>query len=1066
MEQIYYTQCPVGYGLGASNGFQIKRMTPGYPVSGDFRHLGMKAFPGGGRSLAPPALRYRRDGDVVEVAWLTPRAHEYETERGLWGRPGGLFAHGVRLAASDLAAIRSWPAGLWDAPAWRRSDPEPSRGQPPSEFDLAEGALSIRPEFGSVARLAGGEGPERLARLLAGVAIAAREGRTLFLVADPGRLGPMVALLTFAFPEAMRGALTFSTFHDRPEELPGFRIQGTSPIARPNRPALASLGIVADLDAGTCEPPIDPPRWARTLAGWFIHPGPVAEADWSTADDLARRADRPDDAWSDDWLDHLIGFPEACRDRGVPESAEGWARLRSFAEWSARAGAGGEWIRGRGPSWWSAVDEKDRPEARAALLAHLGLREAWADAAEARGWGEAFAGWFGGIEAGERDGAIADTLRAAPREARPAFARALIGGLAPDAAGAVLRRLRSDPSCDRGMLIPLEAGAAAARVRDGGDPSPLRSLVEAARGRSGVLAAVLDAAAGAVADRPEAVALLARAVAPAFDPDAPGQGRAGMAWALGRGADAPGWIGPALRPFLSDADRAGDWRALRDRTPEADRPALARAWLALASDPGLPDDAFRWGVEEMLLPMSPRPADPAWAETYLARMPSGLDLIRRLITPEFRKRGVPDWIAEARGRGEVSDEQARRVDDALDFGRLLRSGDPAGLLGLRLPGVPPEERGALLLALQGRLRDAAGAGLGPILDAVREAWPGGFDAGAPGLGPIGDALSRPLDPLRARPDDWLGRAGAIVARLRPPDAGDGWGWEPDGVVAEMVAASSARLPIDGRWPVRQRMLRDDRAWRALAADARGELRRAGAADAAPGVVAAWDRALVQPRPERFFELMLNACDGPRLARVVAARVADLRSLPPLPWWSHADYPEARDDIRDGFARTAPLAPLPGEALPALKAWVGDGLSAFGSMRWKCLETLSGFARSGYDAATRGQIVRGWTQDRGLNEALAAVPDPDRHRFAARVILGLDDDAIAVEPLARWLERAGVRDLDRLGRWAEELDGLAEVGDADRIGRMRLVGDLKRELATLLREARESARPRDRPPREP
>ncbi|HEX8200540.1 MAG TPA: hypothetical protein VF590_08630, partial [Isosphaeraceae bacterium] len=70
MEQIYYTQCPMGYGLGASNGFQIKRLSPGYPPSGDFRHLGMRAFLTGSRTLASPALRYRRDGEVAEVAWL------------------------------------------------------------------------------------------------------------------------------------------------------------------------------------------------------------------------------------------------------------------------------------------------------------------------------------------------------------------------------------------------------------------------------------------------------------------------------------------------------------------------------------------------------------------------------------------------------------------------------------------------------------------------------------------------------------------------------------------------------------------------------------------------------------------------------------------------------------------------------------------------------------------------------------------------------------------------------------------------------------------------------------
>ena len=92
MEQVYYTQCPIGYGLGAANGFQVKRISPGYPATGDFRHLALRVFLPGTRDLAPPALRYRRDGDMAEVAWLTPRAHEYETEGGrLWGRPGGQF---------------------------------------------------------------------------------------------------------------------------------------------------------------------------------------------------------------------------------------------------------------------------------------------------------------------------------------------------------------------------------------------------------------------------------------------------------------------------------------------------------------------------------------------------------------------------------------------------------------------------------------------------------------------------------------------------------------------------------------------------------------------------------------------------------------------------------------------------------------------------------------------------------------------------------------------------------------------------------------------------------------
>ena len=56
MKQVYYTQCPLGYGLGATNGFQVKRLDDGYPTGVDFRHLGMRAFLPGSRVLAPASL--------------------------------------------------------------------------------------------------------------------------------------------------------------------------------------------------------------------------------------------------------------------------------------------------------------------------------------------------------------------------------------------------------------------------------------------------------------------------------------------------------------------------------------------------------------------------------------------------------------------------------------------------------------------------------------------------------------------------------------------------------------------------------------------------------------------------------------------------------------------------------------------------------------------------------------------------------------------------------------------------------------------------------------------------
>jgi len=539
MEQIYYTQCPVGYGLGASNGFQIKRMTAGYPTSGDFRHLGLKAFPGGGRTLAPPSLRYRRDGEVAEVAWLTPRPNEYDTERGLWGRPGGHFAHGLRLDEAELRAIGHWPAGLFDGPSWKRTDREPTRGRPPDEIALAHASLSRPPTFADVAPLADGEDPDRLARLLSALAFAARQGRTLFLIDEPAALGPRVALLTFAFPGPYRAELTFSTYHDRPEELPGYRLQGTIAAARPNRAALTSLGVVADLASGTFEPRSEPAAWARTLAGWLTRHDPVDEADWSATEartKAARPPGPPDSAWSDDWLDPLFAYPEAQRSRAAPAGPEGWAGLRGFAAWLGRSGLSADWARVRGPAWWLAAAAAAAPiaEGRAALVAHLGLRDAWRVEGQHAAWGDAVAAWVRDAGAADRDDAIAAILRATPRPARPSFARALLRGLTPDGASAVLDHLRADPASDRGMLLPLEAGAEAAAILGGADPGPLRAIVEEAKATAGAISAVLDAVEAVGADRPGSVPLLAVAVAPAFDPDGPEGGREALAWALRR----------------------------------------------------------------------------------------------------------------------------------------------------------------------------------------------------------------------------------------------------------------------------------------------------------------------------------------------------------------------------------------------------------------------------------------------------------------------------------------------------------------------------------------------------
>ena len=1072
MEQIYYTQCPVGYGLGASNGFQVKRLSPGYPMSGDFRHLGMKAFPGGGRTLAPPVLRYRRDGEVAEVAWLTPRPNEYDTERGLWGRPGGHFAHGLRVGLDELALIRHWPAGLFDSSVWVRSDREPSRGRPPEPLEVTTGSMIRPPSFAEVAPMADSLEPIRLAMLLTALATVAREGRTLFVIDQPERLGPLVTLLTFGFPEKLRGELTFSTYHDRPEELPGFRISGTIAAARPNRPALTAQGIVADLGTGDFEPRIEPSPWATTLAGWLTRHDEVDEADWSSSDARAWSAKSPpegESVWSDDWLGPLMAYPAALRSKEPPTDPAGWSWLAGFVGWLDRTGLADEWTKSRGPGWWDEAVEAGRSDdqARRALVGHTLLRDAWRGDGQPARWGEVVARWFREVKPAERDTSIAAILQAAPKAARPSFARSLLKGLTPEGAVAVLARLRDD-GADRAMLLPLEAGAAVVAILAGADPAGLSTLVEESLAWPGATAGVLDAIEAGIDGAPEPRPTFAAIAAGAFDPEGPGGGREGLIWALRRGPLAHVWLGPALRPVLADPGRVATWSALRDRTPEDLRPALARAWLAIAADDGLPDEAFRWGVEGLLLRMAPRPSHPDWADLYLKRVSSGLELLRRLASADFKKLGVPDWIALAKGHGEISPEQAARVDSCLAYGKALATKDPNALLKVELPGVPPTERGKLLDQMLKYLAGGMLEGLPFILEAARQAWPGAFQPGSPGLTSLASPIARALATLRLSPAPWFARLSQVVEKLDMGDAG-GLGFEPDGLASEIVAASN-RLADADPWALRQYLLRQDDAWRALAADVRHDLDDVRPALAAE-VLDRWDRPLSKEKPGRFFELFLNSAAPAHLATIVAARAGDLKTLPPLPWWDHARHADTVDDLRDGYARLVPLAPFEEGRLFQVRNWVmgtsktgeDEGptsvLSPTSLARWRCLEALTNFQNAGRGPEVRWPIVHAWKADLPLAE----VSKDDRHRFVAWLIWGLETgETYQVAQLASWLRKSGLKDPERIGRWADELEGLSQVGDDIRLFRSGLVGELRQELARLLREVRES-RGRHLPP---
>ncbi len=1046
MEQIYYTQCPVGYGLGASNGFQVKRITRGYPLASDFRHLGLRAFPSGGRTLAPPSLRYRRVGDTAEVAWLTPRPMEYETERGLWGRPGGHFAHGLILSPEELRSIDDWPAGLFDAPCWRRSDPEPSRGREPEPFATSRDEMIARPDFASVASLADGLNPEMLARLLTSLAAVAREGRTLFLIDEPDRLGPRVALLTFLVPIPLRASVTFSTYHDRPEELPGYRIHGTIPAARPNRGLLLTQGIVADLTAGSVEPRQEPAAWAVEVARW------VAEGASSEWEGFARRLAGAEGAsWDEAWLGRLVAFG-----RAVGPGRMSWDEEADLAAWAPGSGLASEWAKARGPGWWRQAQV--HPSGRPALMALAGRPASWKRHRPGE-WGEVVARWFADADPAAREASAVAFAGGAPSgSARFAFVQALRRGLSEETWAGVRDRLdvefAGDPKTVALWAVP-EAVAAAVS----GDAEPILELGRRLDALGEPVETILEAARVEAGDRREWVERLAETLVARFDhPEA-------LRWALRLGDRAGLWLGPYLRHRLALPDDHEGRRALIDAAPPELRPTLARVVLDVASDPGLPDDAFPWAVDELLLtiPEADRPADPAWPGRYIDRAGSDLALIGRIFVRGTRSPALRAWLDGARVRGEFGPAHLARLGHVQALARALDARNPTPLESVDLSRVPGRDRGEVLARLV--RRDAmTSADSGPTLDRCGAAWPESLRPGSPELPAIARAvadsglLSADLDP-----ETWFHRADLIRERLDPATSADR-GFGPDGLVAQVVAARCRREgPSRATWELRSALFRNEVGWKAIAEDLRLELLDVEP-EASPGVIERWDRGISKSRPERFWEVALNVCDGRRLAAVVAARAADLATLPPMPWWGHADHPGSVDDLRDAFARLAPLAPIDEEALSAVQNWIDrprgapppkgprPWLSPLGQARWICLDRLSkDIFRRGITDQIRRFSVRDWCD----KLPLSSLPIDDRYRLIAWVVFKIDDpSALDVERVAHWLVVSGLVDVKRVLAWPDELTGLVDVSQRLMRDRAGLVRELRDEMGRVLADERE------------
>ena len=241
------------------------------------------------------------------------------------------------------------------SPFWRpgrpRAEPEPASR--PRQLNAAD--LRWPPTFEAFETLAGNEDVERLATLLTALAIATREGRTLYLIEEPSRLAERIALLTLALPPPWRADLTFSTYHDRPEELVGFRIRGRSrrsaepagPVGprdrRRSRGGIDRAAHRAD-SLGANPLGMDCPSFrvrSRGLGSRRRRAGRV------------RRPEHPESIWDDAWLDRLFRLPDLLRgDCPPPEEPKDWLDLAEMSTWVGRLGLAGDWVKARDSSWW------------------------------------------------------------------------------------------------------------------------------------------------------------------------------------------------------------------------------------------------------------------------------------------------------------------------------------------------------------------------------------------------------------------------------------------------------------------------------------------------------------------------------------------------------------------------------------------------------------------------------------------------------------------------------------------------------------------------------------------
>jgi hypothetical protein len=901
--------------------------------------LAYRPYGDGARELSPGSLRARRlDDGRVMVARLSARTHEYETERGLWGRTGGVFAHVVILDAEEVKAVGGWLAGLWESPAWRVSDPEPTRGRAPEAWNIGSEGSRMRRGVQEVRRLlsrvqfrAGG-----VAGALGVIAAAVRGESGPLVVAGLGvDAASVIAGLTLAFPAMHRCEIGFSTDHHRPEELPGLHVQGTRGGAAARRAAARLSGRVLDLETGELEGEARVPRWAERLAEWAL--GGNAGA-WERLEQTVAGLKPPHEArvtWTDRWLDSLTGWVEEQVNHGRTTGPGQWSDWLDRLEWIRESGQAGAWLADHGPAWWSSLMGARGSEAGflEVLQAVLKLPEAWRPVAYAQGraWGQVVGSWMAQRSEGARHAGLLRCLEHVPREAGSGFLSAVAAPLPLPAIVALEDWLREVVKLEERILQPVVARRICRQAGTVGRVECLaairRVLIEALE-RPRSLRAVLDVL-EQESRRPGglSVAEVSRVLAEslALRKDEPGSRIEGaiLSWGLSGSLErAEAWLGTWLLYRLRRLDDPEAWRAFRHAAPEEGRGRLTRVSLGLFEQ-ARNHLTYRRIVEYWLLRLPPaqRPQEARWVERYLECCDSDVGLVERLYVRERRVAGLRGWVEAARRRGALAHVHEGRLERLRAYARRLSAGSAAGLTPAALPVATPAERPIVLEHLMRCVGRRSEAHLATCLETVQQAWPGAFDRGSAELEGLALPLSQVLISGVGDAQGWVLRLREVVEALKSRG-----GWGPSGLGA-WVVAWTVRHPRGAAsgWRLRQSLFEDRTTYRMLDRDLAGDLmvREAGAIRA---IAREWDRR-IEKRGEtaRFFELVLNAAPGAALGALIEEFRGDLRTVGRLSWWEAQDHGGAADDVRERVARLAPVPLEDGSQARALVGWLrGEG----------------------------------------------------------------------------------------------------------------------------------------------